>query len=240
MGPGDAGLIDAPSRSPARVAWGLPMLIVGGAIAVWGGKLTVELDTRTTVVFAGVVLLVEAFAIAVWLEDRRFGSSRLVPAAPEVRAADTFTATLEAAPRLAQAREVRFDLVEMHRSGPPIPRGSRGSWGEHIRATSVVSVSSFQVVPGHTRIPVSFHVPADGWASFKRDNGVGLSGENTFIAGKSETEHAWEVRVSADANGAAYRAKFRITIAPLYEVPPYTPRPIGIPQSDKRRPPEVK
>jgi hypothetical protein len=231
---GEDGLVDAPHREDAFLSFGCLAVVAGAVVAVWlkWGS-AAAFTSWSALIFAAVALLAAFVAYRSWSNHLHFGASRLVPAASEVRAGDTFVATLEAGPQLAQAREVRFDLVEMHRSG------SLGSWGTHVRATEVVAVSSYQVVPGRTLVPVSLPVPADGWASFKRDR-VGFSLDNDLFVGKIEIEHAWEVRVSADAGGASYRATFRITIAPLYELPPYTPRPIGIPASDKRSSREVK
>lgn len=237
MGVDDDGLIDTRDRSAAIVASGFLALVVALALAIWltkGGA--AAFGAWSAIGFTTVIFLCAVIAFRCWSDHRRFGSSRLVPDRPDVRPGETLTATLEAAPGLANAREVRFELVETHITD------TFAAWGEQVRATATVAVSAFQVVPGFTRIPVSLAVPADGWASFKRTD-VGFSLANTFIIGKRETEHAWEVRAAAEVDGARYRAKFRVTIAtvrPIEPEPPYTPRPIGIPQSDKRRPPEVK
>ena len=240
MNPDVDGLTYAPHRDNAVLSSGCLAVVAGAVLAVWltrGGA--AGFNSWTVFILAGVALWAAVVAYRSWSSHLRFGASRLVPAASDVRAGGTFVATLEAGPQLAQAREVRFDLVELHCKDTRSGLLGAGHWGEHVRATSIVEVSSYQVVPGHTLVPVSLPVPADGWASFKRD-GVGFSLANEFFVGKIETEHAWEVRVSADAGGAAYRATFRITIAPLYELPPYTPRPIGIPASDKRSSREVR
>jgi hypothetical protein len=228
----------APQRQNANL-WPGCLALVVGVLVLWLASGVADVAWRTALVFVALASMPAVVAYQVWSSHFRFGTSRLVLARPDVRAGETFVGTLEAGPRLAEAREVRFELVELHCKDTWSGNSGNGYWGEHVRAASVVDVSSYQVVPGHTLVPVSLPVPADGWASFKR-GGAGLTLNNVFIVGTRVTEHAWEVRAFADVNGKDYRAEFRITIAPLYEVPPYTPRPIGIPQSDKRRPPEVK
>jgi hypothetical protein len=231
------GLIDARHRTGAVLAPFCLLVVAGVALAIWltkGG--TTAFDGWAGIGLPALILIAGVVAFRSWSDGRRFGSSRLVPHGPDVHAGETFIATLEASPWLVQAREVRFDLVEMHRSG------SSASWGEHVRATAVVSVASYQVIPGFTRVPVSLKVPADGWASFKR-SGIGFSLANEFLIGTTETEHAWEVRAVAVVEGRPYRAKFRVRVASLEQPAveaPYTPRPIGIPASDKRSSREVK
>jgi hypothetical protein len=169
-----------------------------------------------------------------WVGRRRFGPSRLTPAGPDPRPGETLKATLEAGPGLVQAREVRLELVEIHRATFTAAK---------VRTTATVPVWLFQVVPEGVRVPVSLAVPADAWASFKRKE-LGFSLLSEFFIGMRETEHTWEVRAAADVEGASYRARFPVTVAPLtpVEAPPsaeneraYTPRPIVIPPSDKIR-----
>ena len=211
------------------VAWKLGIWLQKGSAVAWR-------DTADVVVFGLLTLISAVVAFRSWSDYRRFGSSRLVPDGPDVRPGETLSATLEAAARLAYAREVRFELVEMHRSS-----FDGGPYGEHVRATVTVPLAAFQVMPGLTRIPASLPVPADGWASFKRKN-LGISLFAYHFIGMRETEHAWEVRAAAEVEGAPYRARFRVTVAPvtpLEPAEPYTPRSIVIPPSDKPRPPST-
>ena len=151
-----------------------------------------------------------------------------MPGGPDPRPGETLLATLEAAPDLAQAREVRFELVELDRSGG-------GRYRRKVRATAHVPFSAFQIVPDGARIPVSLTVPADAGASgTQRKLGFTLSSE--FLIGMRETEHAWEVRATAEVEGIVYRGSFRVTVAsaaPVAAEEPYQPRPIVIPPSDK-------
>jgi hypothetical protein len=106
-----------------------------------------------------------------------------------------------------------------------------------VRATTIVPLSAFEVRPAMVRIPFSLPVPAAGGATFERTRFDPLALLWGWIDVK-DTEHAWEVRAAADAAGARYRARFRVQVSPLTPQPPYTPRAIVIPPSDKRpRPP---
>jgi hypothetical protein len=167
-----------------------------------------------------------------WAARRLFGTPRLVPAGPDPRPGETLAATLEAAPYLAEAREVRFELVELDPSG-----FSRGRHRRRVRAAAAVPFSAFQIVPGFARIPVSLPVPADALPTFT-ERKLGFSLLSEFLIGMREAEHAWEVRAAAEVNGTSYRSAFRVTVAPSVAVATdaaYTPRPIVIPPSDKQR-----
>lgn len=172
-----------------------------------------------------------------WRGSHEFGHSRLVPEREHVFVGETLRAVLEAGQRLGYAREVRFDLVEMHRSTAAEILPDSMTFSETVRASTIVSVGSFQVMAGSTRVPLALTVPADGWASFRR-SGLGFSLlEAPLFIGRRVTEHAWEIRASADLEGARYRKSFRVTVeslgAPEPMPVPQGPRPILIPPSDK-------
>jgi hypothetical protein len=161
---------------------------------------------------------------------RRFGSPRLLPAGHDPRPGEALQATLEALPHLAQAREVRFELIELDRTGG-------GRYRRRVRATAHVPFSAFQIVPGFARIPVSLTVPADAEPSLTRRS-LGFSLFAEFFIGMRETEHAWEVRAAAEVEGTVYHGSFRVRVAsaePVAAEVPYRPRPIVIPPSDKLR-----
>src|SRR5262245_19947211 len=131
-------------------------------------------DALSVIGFVAVALAVAIHTGLSWSTHRRFGASRLVPArAPQP--GETLPGVLEAGDALARAREVQFELVEMHRSsGLAFISGSWG-WGTHVRATTTVSVGSFGVMPGSTRVPVSLPVPTDGGVSRRKRTSLGLS-----------------------------------------------------------------
>ena len=177
-----------------------------------------------------VTFVLGVIAFRSWSARRRFGSPRLLPAGPDPRPGETFSATLEAVPYLAEAREVRFELIELDRTGG-------GRYKRQVRASSSVPFSSFQIVPGLARIPVSLTVPAEARASGTQRR-LGFSLFSEFFIGMREIEHAWEVRAAAEVDGMVYRKSFRVNVASLAPVAadaPYTPRPIVIPPSDKLR-----
>jgi hypothetical protein len=181
------------------------------------------------VVSAGALVLCVA-AWRWWMARRRFGSPRLVPVGGDPRPGETLRATLEAAPDLAQAREVRFELVELDRAGG-------GRYRRQVRATVQVPFSAFQIVPGFARIPVSLAVPTDAGPSLTQRK-LGFSLFSEFFVGMRDVEHAWEVRATAEVEGVVYRGRFRVTVASAAAAAPeapYRPRPIVIPPSDKVR-----
>jgi hypothetical protein len=209
------------------------------AAAVRGGWQAAFPDATSAVMSVAIALGVGVPTWIAWNAHRRFGTSRLIPGQPQVHPGETFHGVLEAGPALAFAREVRLDLIEMHRSTTFDLLPESWLFGRHVRATASIPAAAFQVMAGSTRVPFSLPVPADGLVS-SRDSRLGFSPLPPFLATR-ETEHAWRIRVSAGVEGARYRATFHVIVGPVAAVadePPYAPRPIVIPPSDRiRRPP---
>lgn len=219
-----------PRRLTAVLAALCVLLLVGLKAGLWfaRGRAAAFHDARTDAAFAVVILILAFVGVRSWSSARRFGTSRFVPGQPEVRLGQTVTGTLEATERLAFAREVRFELVEMHR------RGSYGGpYEEHVRATSTVPMGAFQVVGGRTRIAVALAVPVYGEVSTLKGLLI-LTMISLFIVDLHETEHVWEVRAAAEVEGVPYTASFRVTVVSATGEPPYARRRFPVPPSDKR------
>jgi len=219
-----------PRRLTAILAALCVLLLVGLKAGPWfaHGRAAAFQDARTDVVFAAVILIVAFVGLRSWSSAMRFGTSRFVPGQPEVRLGQTVTGTLEATERLVFAREVRFELVEMHRVSL-----YGGPYEEHVRATSAVPMGAFQVVGGRARVAVVLAVPADGQVSSLKRLFV-LTLISLFVFDLYQTEHVWEVRAAAEVEGLPYTARFRVRVVSATSEPPYVRRPIPIPPSDKR------
>lgn len=154
-----------------------------------------------------------------WLNHRRFGTSRLVPSQAQLQGGDVLSAMLEASPRLARAREVRFELREkLHNSalGSTILPGHPAA----IWASQAVPSSAFGAVPGLTLVPVALQVPVDARPSFEESQfGLHLTPLG-LVVGYRDRAQVWELRASADVDGVRYCADFVLRVVSADAVPP--------------------
>lgn len=146
-----------------------------------------------------------------FLDHRRFGTSRLVASQAELRGGEELSAVLEASPRLARAREVRFELREKHSDSALGTRLLPGA-AALARAAQTVPASAFTAVPGLTLVPVALRLPADMQPSFEQERfGIHLTALGPVV-GDRQTAHVWELRAEAQVDGARYRADFVLRV----------------------------
>jgi hypothetical protein len=226
-------------RQVRAIVYSVLFALTLAVFALPGGTLSEDM------MYGSVAVIFGALAAQYWMHHVRFGGSRLLPRQSEVKNGDACAAVLDAAERLAQAREVRFDLVETAQLSADLVPVPSSLLPERVWATVVVPASAFQVVAGRTVVPLSITVPTDAPPSYS-ENKFGIHALPLPYIGYQKKGRAWQVRASADAGGARYRARFEIKVVPATAAPPmqavflaqppqpYAPRPIVIPPSDKR------
>ena len=171
--------------------------------------------TRAAILTLGLIVLASAFeAWRRWSARRRLSRARFTPSVPEVQPGGTLSGVLESDARLAQAREVRFDLVE-----------AGGSAGRRVRETVVVSFTAFQVVEGVARVPVALPMPADARRPAPSSALVTIVTLLLFHE-VSSNDAKWELHATAEVEGVPFRARFRVRLL----APDVVPTPAGPPR----------